>query len=193
MVASTWYQGPAVNLVRAHKDAGAWGLAGLLADAVATSAQDVARLAPSSCSPLVLVPVPSWPHRVRQRGYDHASVLSRLAARRMLAARSRSLLTRCGRGGQQAGLARDDRLANRDSTVRAVPGRGVTILVDDIVTTGATASEAAGALLASGWQVLGVAVVALTPLRHPGTRTQAATSAGRIDPERLRGESARHE
>jgi orotate phosphoribosyltransferase len=44
------------------------------------------------------------------------------------------------------------------------------ILVDDIVTTGATASECAKTLAAAGWPVAGVAAVAAAVLRRPVRR-----------------------
>jgi predicted amidophosphoribosyltransferase len=78
----------------------------------------------------------------------------------------------------QAGLS----AAQRDANVRGalcVPGRldlggtGV-VLVDDVVTTGATLTEAARAVGAAGGRVLGGAVVAATR-RH--------VSPGRADPE----------
>lgn len=168
VVAAADYRGVVTHLLRAHKDAGAWALAGLLGHAVATSVRDLAKLRMGPEQRCWVVPVPSWPHRVRERGYDHAAVLARVAARQISWARPRRLLTRRGRGTQQVGLERAARVANRGATVRASRGSGKVVLVDDIVTTGATVSEAAAALRAAGWQVVGVAAVALTPRLSPG-------------------------
>ena len=64
----------------------------------------------------------------------------------------------------QAGLDVAQRAANRRASmsVRARAPRTV-LLVDDIITTGATLSEASRALQQAGHTVLGAAVVAATP------------------------------
>jgi predicted amidophosphoribosyltransferase len=136
----------------------------------------------SSRGPLILVPVPSSPKAVRRRGHDPVGRLAALAARRL---RSRGCPVVCApvlRHGRhvrdQAGLSASERAGNLAGAFEvAAPGswrvaassasrrhlraRPVAVLVDDIVTTGATLAEAAGALRAEGVTVpLAVALAA---------------------------------
>jgi predicted amidophosphoribosyltransferase len=66
-----------------------------------------------------------------------------------------------------AGLSAAQRAANLRGAFAARPparaGPPQAVLVDDIVTTGSTLREAREALVASGWRVVGAAVVAATP------------------------------
>ena len=63
-----------------------------------------------------------------------------------------------------AGLGLRERAENLHHALAARPGEGrVALLVDDIVTTGATLGEAERALQAAGWAVAGAVVVAATP------------------------------
>jgi predicted amidophosphoribosyltransferase len=123
----------------------------------------------------VLVPVPSAPHVARRRAGDHMHRLAVGAARRtgreVVAALT---LRRAVR--DSAGLGAGERRANlRGAFVAAPPPRPAmpVVVVDDIVTTGATLTEAARALLVAGWSVRGAAVIAATP-RH-GAQGGAAT------------------
>jgi predicted amidophosphoribosyltransferase len=132
-------------------------LGGVLADAVAA-------LAPEP--DVVLVPVPSSRRARRARGGDRVARLARVAARSHgLCVRSPLRLIRIVR--DSAGLDTKTRQANLAGAMTAArPDRlRAAIVVDDIATTGTTLTEAARALTASGWHVVGAAVVAATVKR----------------------------
>ncbi|UOQ56438.1 hypothetical protein MUN78_12230 [Leucobacter allii] len=113
----------------------------------------------------VIVAAPSRPSRTRQRGYRPVELLVSRALRgqRVPCLRLRALRTTRGRAGQ-VGLGPAERIENarriavRGDTRRVLSGREV-ILVDDVITTGATVAAARDALASAGAQV--VAIVAL--------------------------------
>ncbi|TAM90874.1 MAG: ComF family protein [Jatrophihabitans sp.] len=119
---------------------------------------------PGGC---VLVPVPSRPAAARARGGDHVLRLARVAARESGMPVRPAL--RLGRAvADSARLTRAQRRSNLAGAMAAEPAPGATALViDDIVTTGATLREAVRALRAAGWPVAGAAVVAATPSPVP--------------------------
>lgn len=127
---------------------------------------------PAGCGATVeLVPVPSAAASVRRRGRDVVTDLARATARRLrrrgLDARVVPRLVPVRAVADQAGLAANERAANLHGALAARP-RGLSrpvVVVDDVLTTGATAAEAVRALRAAGATVLGVAVVAATPRR----------------------------
>ncbi len=125
---------------------------------------------------VLLVPVPSSRAAVRERGQDHARRLAAAAARALRsdgrAARALPLLAPARRTADQSGLSSAERAANLAGAlrVRGRPPPGPVVLVDDVVTTGATLVEAARALRAAGVPVTGAAVVAATARRTPSTR-----------------------
>ncbi|HUJ29367.1 MAG TPA: ComF family protein [Myxococcales bacterium] len=99
----------------------------------------------------LLVPIPLHPSRLRQRGYDQARLLADGAARRF-GLPVAPLLHRTRATGQQVGRDRAARERNVRGAFRAAADlAGVRVcLVDDVFTTGATASAAAQALLEAG-------------------------------------------
>jgi ComF family protein len=99
----------------------------------------------------LLCPLPLHPSRLRSRGYDQAALLAREVARRT-GLRLSFLLIRTRPTGQQVGQGRRARSSNLRGAFRAGPaaeGRRV-CLIDDVLTTGATAAEGARALLLAG-------------------------------------------
>ena len=110
----------------------------------------------------LVVPVPLHRRRLREREYNQATelsrVLNRLAAARGIAMPVVNALCRTRYTRRQASLDRADRLTNlkgafaltkSDRLRRLVEGQSV-LLVDDVLTTGATASECARILRDDG-------------------------------------------
>lgn len=117
---------------------------------------------------LVLVPVPSGRANRRSRGGDPVRELTALTAR--LAGDRVHVVQALAPArvvADQAGLGRRERAANLAGALRArrPPPAGAhrVVVVDDVVTSGATLSEAVRALQAAGWTMHGLAVAAHTP------------------------------
>lgn len=121
--------------------------------------------------PLVLVPVPSVRARVIERGVDLTSALASGAARRLrrygLDVRVSRAIRLSRQPDDQAGLGRGARLTNSQGAYRCVrrPPVGSVIVIDDVVTTGATLVAVSDALRAAGCVPFGAATVAQTPRR----------------------------
>ncbi|MFB8249813.1 ComF family protein [Streptomyces sp. NPDC055952] len=157
----------------AHKERGALALAAplgaALAGAVRAGLRSVsvgagpARLPGAAgragCrAPVLLVPVPSGRRTVRARGHDPARRIALAAAgelrRRRVAARVVAVLEQRRAVADQSGLNSRQRVENLAGALAVAPGaagllcRGPVVLVDDLMTTGASLAEAARAVRA---------------------------------------------
>jgi predicted amidophosphoribosyltransferase len=169
------YDGPLRAALLRYKERGRRDLGAPLAGCLAAA---VARIeAPDA----VLVPVPSSAASLRARGYDHLGPLTRRVARAQRHRVVDGLTLRRG-VADSAGLGAAQRQVNLSGAMsaRRPPSKGATaIVVDDIVTTGASAREACRALEATGWQVAGFAAIAATPLpSHPVRSRYPARTSG---------------
>lgn len=120
---------------------------------------------------VVLVPVPTTRRSRRRRGGDLVGQAAGHAAKVLadvgLPAVVVPALAIERQPRDQVGLGARERRANLDGALRrsrrAVPGTADVVLVDDVVTTGATLAEAVRVLAADGTSVLGAAVAAARP------------------------------
>ena len=104
--------------------------------------------------------IPTTDRRRRERGFDQAELLARAVARR-LGRPCRRLLRRLG-DDHQTGRSRAERLRGPSLVAVGVPPRNV-LLIDDVVTTGATVRAAVDVLTAAGAVTVQPRVAAATP------------------------------
>lgn len=110
----------------------------------------MAQTLPSFAGEIVIVPVPTATRRVRLRGYDQAVVLAKSIAHQQ-GARVVRLLARLGQA-HQVGATRKERLQHLEGAfrVRGSVSDAHVVLVDDVLTTGATLETAARVLKKAG-------------------------------------------
>ncbi|MGV8944744.1 double zinc ribbon domain-containing protein [Thermomonas sp.] len=111
------------------------------------------------CAPLTqpdaLLPLPLHRGRLRRRGYDQALELARPLARALDLPLATDLLERAKSTSAQSRLEADARQRNLRGAFRVIPSVSLPahiVLVDDVMTTGATLHAAARVLLAAGAQ-----------------------------------------
>ena len=150
------YEGRVRRVILAFKEQGRTDAAAALSRPLAAAVAAARAAAPAAR----LVPVPSSRAAFRRRGYDPVLLLLRHAGLRPLRA-----LRSTGRAGlAQKSLGVDERAANRvGAFVARGPLTGLdVVLVDDVLTSGATLAEAARAITAAGGSVVGTATLAFT-------------------------------
>jgi len=166
-------QSPVRSLLHAFKYEGRLDLADALASPLAR------RIRPHAGPDAVVIPVPSHRLRVLERGYCQAAVLAgRVAAHLGCAARP-DVLARRAHAGSQTRLPAPERKRNVSQAFVATgtgetghrsTGAGTVILIDDVITTGATLAACARVLYEAGWASTGdasramlLAAVAIRP------------------------------
>jgi predicted amidophosphoribosyltransferase len=183
-VAGGDYEGPLREVILTYKERGRRGLASPLGDRLA----QVVRAGwpsvnpPTPAGPLALVPVPATAAAIRARHGDHMLRLARRAARSLRAAgqptavatplralpkRDSSQLDREQRAAAALhafAIRRPWRAGARPAALRSVADLGAVVLVDDILTTGATLAASARLLLDLGVPVAFAATLAATRL-----------------------------
>jgi predicted amidophosphoribosyltransferase len=183
------YDGPVRAALLAHKEQGRAALArplgGALACSVRAALASTEEEAPSDQLPagraagVVLVPMPSRRGAVRERGRDPTLAIARQAAQLLRGEGKdvsvRPVLRMAGTVQDQSGLDAQARAANLRGAV-LLPDRWVAqlshdrtrvVLVDDIITTGASLAAAAVTLRRTGIEIVGAALVAATRRRTP--------------------------
>jgi predicted amidophosphoribosyltransferase len=173
-VVSGEYAGTVRDLVLAYKQDGhrglAVGLGALLADAV------VASVFLQGDRAIVVVPIPG--HRRPLRGFDALAGIVRPAAEELARLGAPVTVVRALRSRASypdaKDLTREQRRQHLSGAFRAgdsaALGRarsGSVVIVDDVITTGATVEEAIRALAAEGITVGAVAAIAATPPLSP--------------------------
>jgi competence protein ComFC len=125
-------------------------LAGTLADWMALGLGDSRLVSPAVD---MLIPVPLYPGKLRQRGFNQALLLAEEVHRRSRLPMV-EVLARVRDTGTQTRLQREARLGNLRGAFGVRPGRGVenrhVLLIDDVLTTGATLEACASVLKKAG-------------------------------------------
>lgn len=133
----------------------------------------------ASASGGVLVPIPLHRSRQRSRGFNQAALLASLASPGVGLPVAHEALRRARATAQQARLqdaeARRRNLEGAFAARPPGPGCRRALLVDDLVTAGATTAAAAVALRQAGWEVAGVLAL--------GVATARADDGGPDDPD----------
>jgi len=163
-VAAGVHEGTLRAALAQFKEEGQFGLLRLLSHFLAASVC----LAAPEAGPIVLVPIPSTRVSRLRRGHDAIGELARSGAK---ALRSIGVdcvvgnpLVHCRRVADQSGLSARERSVNMAGALRVrstagLEGRRV-VVVDDVLTTGATVTEATRVLSSGGFRPSAVAVIA---------------------------------
>jgi len=110
---------------------------------------------------VVIVPVPTVPSHIRERGYDHIMLISRYIARTRGLSCKALIIRKTNTKQRQASSSDRERQAKRAFTVNKKLDPNIPyLIIDDVFTTGATIKYAAKALKDAGAKNIWVAVIA---------------------------------
>jgi ComF family protein len=178
------YAGTARELVQRFKYRADFAAGRMLSDLLA---ERVAAAFPGGAGVDLLVPVPLHRRRLAGRGFNQAALLARDVGRRLGLPVGVATLARARATRNLAGLHPEERVNElREAfTVRrqGVAAGARVLLVDDVLTTGATVSGCSHALKAAGAAWVGVAVAArvLLPLgREESAGSRSAFPRGGV-------------
>lgn len=170
--AATGYDGPVRAAIVGYKDRGQRALARPLGAALGAAITAAIEHQPRPPPEVLVVQVPAVRVRTRHRGYSPLALVVTAAARFGVAGARFAppdVLRHIRRVADQAGLDARARRANLAGAFqvrprwRALLRDHPVLLVDDVLTTGATLAEATRAVRAAGGQVVAAAVLAATP------------------------------
>jgi ComF family protein len=144
------YLEPISQLINIYKFNGAEHLTDDFADALEHSF----RKKHNVTSVDLVVPVPLHPRRLAQRGYNQSGLLASAFAKRINRRYDEKSLVRIRDTDHQSRLSGDERRENIKGAFQVIDeskirGRLI-VLIDDVMTTGATLEECSGVLLESG-------------------------------------------
>lgn len=169
LLALGYYRGDLARAVRTFKFAGARRLAAVFSDALAVAI--AAHTQRADISRAVVSHVPLHRRRRRQRGYDQSLLLARELASRL----SRPMvvtLERTRDTPQQTRLRAQARRRNVEGAFRATgPIEAGVLLVDDVLTTGATLASCVAVLRQAGAPWVSLIVVAVAPVPVTGVHS----------------------
>jgi predicted amidophosphoribosyltransferase len=145
-----WYTGTLRDVIRAAKN--------FRSRAVLRTVAPEVRNLTASLPPQPAVPIPPSRAGFRRRGYGLAPMIARMLGRPVLK------VLRLRDAGTQQGRSAAERTRQRTMTARQ-PRVSRVILVDDVLTTGASMRAAIGALSSVNCEVVAIVVLAVVPSR----------------------------
>jgi ComF family protein len=165
-VIAPWsYNFPIDSLITRFKHSAKWPFGHLLAELLVQAVQH--RFEDDLPRPDLLVPVPLATRRLRQRGFNQAAMLARWLSSRLDLPCDERLLLRTQDTSAQQVLNANDRRRNLRNVFALAPGAAVEgrhlALIDDVLTTGATAQALARLLVDAGATRVDVYCLARTP------------------------------
>jgi ComF family protein len=168
---ATDYNDDAKKLLRSFKELGESELASTMARAILPLLGCFEEL------PSLLVPIPSNRSSLRARGFNPAELLAREVSLRRPGLTWANLFVRTRETLDQSKLSPTERHENQAGSLVARVGQGSVLIVDDVITTGATITQAAKDLEKAGYFVQGFITFAETESKRCNLTTQATLPA----------------